>query len=186
MKRAFGLFVLLAAFSVAPLAYAQDETPKLELYTGFDYLRVNVTAKSANFPPSASFNLYGGGGDLEYNVNNRFGLVGDFRGDYYPIGFTGATLSYLFGPRVNILRGNVTPFVRVLFGGFRTTDGIGSFGPETHFALAAGGGVDIKVSRHFAIRPAQIEYFLSTLPDGLNNRQNNFRLSCGIVVRFGD
>jgi hypothetical protein len=34
--------------------------------------------------------------------------VGDLRGDYYPIGFTGATLSYLFGPRVNILRGNVT------------------------------------------------------------------------------
>jgi hypothetical protein len=29
------------------------------------------------------------------------------------------------------------------------------------------------------------EYFLTTIPDGLNNRQNNFRFSAGVVFRFG-
>jgi hypothetical protein len=186
MKRTFGIFALLAAFSVAPLAYAQDETPKLELYTGFEYLRFNVKAKVANFPPSASFNGYGGGGNLEYNVNNWFGLVGDLAGYYFPTGDTGAAFSYLLGPRINFRRGNLTPFAQVLFGGIKTTDGIGGFSPENRFAMAFGGGIDIKVSRHLDIRPAQAEYFLSKLPDGLNNRQNNFRFSCGIVVRFGD
>ena len=185
MKRAFGLFVLLAVFLVAPLAYAQDEAPKVELYTGFEYLHFNVNAKVANFPPSASFNGYGGGGNLEYNVNRWFGVVGDLAGYYYPAGDTGAAFSYLFGPRINFRRGKITPFAHVLFGGFKTTDGIGGFEPENRFAMAAGGGVDFQLSRHLAIRPAQAEYFPSKLPDGLNNRQNNFRFSSGIVIRFG-
>ena len=31
----------------------------------------------------------------------------------------------------------------------------------------------------------QAEYFLTRIPNGLNNRQNNFRYSAGIVLRFG-
>jgi hypothetical protein len=31
----------------------------------------------------------------------------------------------------------------------------------------------------------QAEYFMTKIPDGLNNRQNNFRLGAGIVIRFG-
>ena len=185
MKRPFRLFALLAAFAVVPFAHAQDQTPKLELYTGFDYLRFNVHANVVNFPPSASFNGYGGGGNLEYNVNSRFGLVGDLAGYYFPGGDTGAAFSYLLGPRINFRRGDVAPFAHVLFGGIKTTDGIGGFSPENRFAMAAGGGLDVKVSRHIAIRPVQAEYFLSTLPDGLNNRQNNFRFSSGILFRYG-
>lgn len=51
--------------------------------------------------------------------------------------------------------------------------------------MAVGGGLDLRVSRHFSVRPVQAEYFLTKIPDGLNNRQNNFRLSAGIVYRFG-
>jgi hypothetical protein len=51
--------------------------------------------------------------------------------------------------------------------------------------MTAGGGIDVKISKHFAIRPAQAEYFLTKIPDGLNNRQNNFRFGAGIMLRFG-
>jgi hypothetical protein len=51
--------------------------------------------------------------------------------------------------------------------------------------MTAGGGVDVKVSKHFSIRPVQAEYFQTRIPDGLNNRQNNFRFGAGIVLRFG-
>jgi len=51
--------------------------------------------------------------------------------------------------------------------------------------MTAGGGIDLKVSKHFSIRPVQAEYFLTRIPDGLNNRQNNFRYSAGVVFRFG-
>jgi hypothetical protein len=49
----------------------------------------------------------------------------------------------------------------------------------------AGGGIDVKISKHFSIRPVQAEYCLAKIPDGLNNRQNNFRSGAGIVFRFG-
>jgi len=51
--------------------------------------------------------------------------------------------------------------------------------------MTAGGGIDIKITKLIAIRPVQAEYFLTKIPDGLNNRQNNFRFSAGIVFRFG-
>jgi hypothetical protein len=79
----------------------------------------------------------------------------------------------------------VTPFVQVLFGGVATSSGIEQIGWQSHFAMTAGGGIDLKVSKHFSIRPVQAEYFLTRIPDGLNNRQNNFRYSAGVVFRFG-
>jgi len=50
---------------------------------------------------------------------------------------------------------------------------------------AGGGGVDISMSRHIAIRPVQAEYFLTKFPDGNNDRQNNFWFSAGIILGFG-
>jgi hypothetical protein len=94
-------------------------------------------------------------------------------------------MPYLFGPRANIRRGNVTPFVQTLFGGILTSSGIATLGWQTHFAMAVGGGVDVRVSRHISVRPVEAGYLLTKIPDGLNNRQNNFRFGAGIVFRFG-
>ena len=44
---------------------------------------------------------------------------------------------------------------------------------------------DIRVSRYFAVRPLQAEYFMTKFPDGANNRQNNFRFGAGIILRLG-
>jgi outer membrane immunogenic protein len=100
--------------------------------------------------------------------------------------FAGGVFTYLFGPRVNVRRGRVTPFTQALFGGVRTTDGIAqSTGAENNFAMTAGGGIDFKVSRHVSVRPIQVEYFMTKIPDGLNNRQNNLRVGAGVVLRLG-
>ncbi len=64
------------------------------------------------------------------------------------------------------------------------TGGIGHIGAQNAFAMASGGGLDIKVSRFIAIRPAQVEYFMTRFPDGLNNQQNNFRFGAGVVLRI--
>ena len=60
--------------------------------------------------------------------------------------------------------------------------------------MAFGGGVDIGLTRHLAIRAVQVDYIrtqfnsidaLTTgLSSSLGNRQNNFRYSTGIVFRF--
>ena len=68
----------------------------------------------------------------------------------------------------------------------------------TDFALALGGGIDYKISRRFALRLGQVDYFhtsvnMNTLYDGafgtaaiegLATHQRNIRFSTGILVRF--
>jgi opacity protein-like surface antigen len=169
---------------------AQEQASKLEAYGGYYYARFNINANVPGIAPSATYNGNGGGGQLEYNANHWLGVVGDLSGFYATSSgsgaFAGVAFTYLLGPRVNFRRGKVTPFAQALFGGVWTTDGIAkSTGPENNFAMTAGGGIDFKVSKHVSVRPVQAEYFMTKIPDGLNNRQNNLRLGAGIVLRLG-
>ena len=61
----------------------------------------------------------------------------------------------------------------------------GRVGNGTAFAMTVGGGVDVRVSPRIAIRLAQAEYLMTRFPDGLSNRQDNFRFGAGVVFRFG-
>ena len=190
MRNSLTAVLLFAAGSAGPALWAQEQPSKLEAYGGYYYARFNVNANVPGIAPSATYNGNGGGGQLEYNTNHWLGVEGDlgvFRATSSPNGsLAGGVFTYLLGPRVNFRRGKVTPFAQILFGGVRTTDGIAqSSGPENKFAMTAGGGIDFKASRHFSIRPLQAGYFMTKIPDGLNNRQNNFRFGAGIVFRFG-
>jgi opacity protein-like surface antigen len=190
MNKAFAIVLFLGLFATAKAIRAQEQASKFEAYGGYYYARFNVNANVPGIAPSATYNGNGGGGQLEYNANHWLGVVGDlsgFRATSSGSGsFAGAVFTYLLGPRVNFRRGKVTPFAQALFGGVWTTDGIAkSLGPENNFAMTAGGGIDIKVSRHVSVRPVQAEYFMTKIPDGLNNRQDNLRLGAGIVLRLG-
>lgn len=186
MRNSLAVVFLLGAISAAPALWAQDQPSKLELYSGYDYVRFNINAKVSGQPPSETFNGNGGGGELIYNVNRWLGVLGDVSGIWATSSTSqGAAMPYLFGPRLSLRHGVVTPFVQVLLGGVLTSSGIEQTGWQSHFAMTAGGGIDLKVSKHFSIRPVEAEYFLTKIPDGLSNRQNNFRLGAGIVFRFG-
>lgn len=190
MRKSLAVSLLLGLLGTVPLAKAQEEPSKFDLYGGFYYARINVNANVPGMAPSATYIGKGGGGQSEYNVNNWLGVVADLVGFYATSAgngaFAGAFLTYLAGPRVNFRHGKFTPFVQTLFGGVRTTDGIQqSTGTENNFAMTAGGGIDFKVSRHVSVRPIQAEYFMTKIPDGLNNRQDNLRLGAGIVLRLG-
>jgi outer membrane protein OmpA-like peptidoglycan-associated protein len=59
---------------------------------------------------------------------------------------------------------------------------------QNTLAITAGGGLDIKVRRHFAIRIIQAEYLMTRFQDyntGGSASQNDMRLSSGLVFRFG-
>ena len=64
--------------------------------------------------------------------------------------------------------------------------GLAKSGPENNFAMTAGGGIDFNVSKHVSVRPVQAEYFMTRLPNGLNNRVNNLRIGAGITLRLGE
>lgn len=81
---------------------------------------------------------------------------------------------------------NLTVFGHVLFGGVHTRADLVSNVTQsasistTSFTVVVGGGVDIGLHRHFALR-IQPDYFKSSI---LDRRQNNFRVSTGIIFRF--
>ena len=50
--------------------------------------------------------------------------------------------------------------------------------------MTAGGGLDFKVMDHISVRSIQAEYFMTTFSDLNNNRQNNFRFTAAVVVKF--
>jgi opacity protein-like surface antigen len=189
MKRLSAVVLLLAVFGIGLPAKAQNESSKLEVYGGYDYARFNVNSNVPGVAPSLTFNGNGGSGQLEYNAERWLGVVGDLAG-YGATSTThgalvGGAFTYLVGPRVNFRHGKVTLFAQTLFGGIRTTDGIGRSGPENNLAMTVGGGIDFRVSKRVSVRPVQTEYFMTKLSDGLNNRQDNFRFSAGIVFRLG-
>jgi opacity protein-like surface antigen len=189
MRKSFWVLILLAIFAFVLPAKAQNEEPRFEAFGGYYYSRFNVNANVPGIAPSATYNGNGGGGQLEYNANHWLGVVGDLGGFIATSSgngsFAGVAFTYLLGPRLNFQRGKVTLFAQTLFGGVRTTDGIAqSSGTENNFAMTAGGGIDFKVSRHVSVRPVQAEYFMTEIPDGLNNRQDNLRVGGGIVFQF--
>jgi outer membrane immunogenic protein len=162
----------------AGAASAQTDSPRVELFGGYSYLHVSVSG--TNFTASAN----GGSGSVSLNPNSWLGLVADFGG--YTSGkggFNGTLYSYLFGPKVAYRTGRFTVFTQALFGGVHASMGSG-FGSESAFATALGGGLDWNATEHIGLRLVQAEYVLSELNDGVNDRQNNARVSAGVVVRF--
>lgn len=171
--------------AVSMVAGAQDY-PKVELFGGYTYNHQSIGG--------TGFNFNGGSGSVAINFTPVFGLVGDF-GPYHnnTSGVSTTTFTYLFGPKF-AFRGNehVTPFFQVLVGGAHDSSsfssGVTSSSSSSSgnaFAMALGGGLDAKVSPHVAIRVAQVDYLLTKFQDDQDNRQNNVRISAGIVFRWG-
>jgi hypothetical protein len=168
MKRT--LLLLVGILSLVSAARGQErETPAAEISAGYSYFRAGG---------QDGLNLHGGSVSLAANVNHWFGVVGDY-GLYHmqPSGFGGINFhSFTVGPRFSFRSSSkITPFAQVLVGGFHGLS-------TTGFALSVGGGLDVKVSEHLAIRPFQVEYMLLRAQ---GDNLNCGRVSAGIVFRFG-
>ena len=165
---------------------AQD-TPKVDIFAGYSYVRENPAAAGAS-----SFNLNGGSASIAYNANHWLSGVADFgvydNGNIRGTGASGTLSTYLFGPRVSYRHyGRITPFGEVLFGVAHAGASIaGSTGSDNAFAMSVGGGVDYKLTERFAIRPIKVDYLMSQFSEAGTGRntQNNLRVSTGVVFRF--
>jgi opacity protein-like surface antigen len=199
MKRV-GLITLGLIFGFC--AYAADG-PQADVFLGYSFLRYN----SAQTIPA--FTANGGIGTFGWNFTRHIGLEAEFGG--YHNGnvnnhqFDTTTFSYLFGPRLSWGRTKtIDPYVHVLFGGQSAHTSICCVGgvpggtrfsaDQNNFAMAAGGGLDIKISRRLLLRPIQLDYYLTRFeapnlsnPTGptSNRNQNNLRFAAGVAFNFG-
>jgi opacity protein-like surface antigen len=160
-------------------------------------------------------NLNGWEGQGTFNFTPHFGVTADFSGNSQQLagvsflGFSAGTQQHmynmLFGPTVTGYFGKSSVFGHALFGvahsslnagvGVPIVGGISApLDSANAFAMAFGGGIDIGLTRHFAIRAAQVDFIRtnfnsldalgSGFADSTSNNQNSFRYSGGIIWRF--
>ena len=203
MKKITGLLFLTVALALG--ACAQD-VPKVEIPLGFSMVNVHP-----NLAPITSFNVFGGGGQVDFNFGNYFGIKADFMGYTQGSGLkvsqngqflgnvNGNVFTYMFGPQIKKHTGVFQPFGEALFGAAHTNlygnickleEGCRSgSGDNNGFAMAFGGGIDLKVAKHFAIRPVEVDYLFTRFSANhianYTSNQNNFRYFGGLEFMFG-
>jgi peptidoglycan-associated lipoprotein len=139
--------------------------------------------------------MNGGNGWVAFNFRRSLGIVGEIATQHASnISGTGIDLtltSYLAGPRYIWTRSDrFRPFAQILLGGAHAGGTLapgssGLAGSSNAFALIAGGGLDVNLTRHIALRAIEADYYLTRFDNGVNHHQNNLRLAAGVIVRFG-
>ena len=204
MKNALlALCILLLGLTV----WAQD-VPKVEIPVGFSFINVHP-----NLAPITSFNVFGGGGQVDFNFGNVFGIKADFM-DYafgsswtrklHNLGYMGSAsanlFTYQFGPQLKRHSGKFQPFIEALYGAAHSSGyasalkakGDGSYqltgggGNNNAFAMELGGGLDIVLSKTVQVRPLEVDYQLTRFGyKTYSANQNNFKYFAGINFTLG-
>jgi hypothetical protein len=138
--------------------------------------------------------------ELSATLYRGFGVALNFSGaqlsDISPSSFDLTMLTTTVTPRYTWsleLRGDpqqrIDVFGQALVGvanglhsAFPTSSGTQS--DANSFALQVGGGVDVVLTKGLTVRPLQVDWIRTELPNGSTNLQNSLRLSAGIVFRF--
>ena len=162
--RALTIVVVAMVVLGMPVA-AQQEFPRSEIFGGYQFSHLDP-----------SLNANGWNAAANGNVNRWFGVTADFSGAYKN---GGHLYTYMFGPTFSARTERVTPFAHALFGG-ATAGGAG--GGANAFAMAFGGGLDVKAGNHLALRLVQADWLL--LRSGGFADKKNVRVSTGLVLRF--
>lgn len=189
--------MVFALFSMSSLTVAQLGD-RLEIFGGYAYMHRDMSMVA----PSG---VHGWDASANWRFHRWLGLTADFSG-FYPglpccassSSAVGAmTNNFLFGPQVSLRRPRFSPFARFLMGYthlYPANTGALSvelFTSDNSFTLAAGGGVDYSLTRHFALR-GQADWLhsgfvlLSSFQPGRHYPPNDnvVRISTGVVLRF--
>jgi len=171
---------LSAHAQVAPTAYRG----KLSLTAGGigsgfqpDYAGGGIAQAAPNW-------IFGFGAYADLTMTRWIGIEGELRwmrlNSYANI----TQDNYLVGPRVPIhefKRYGLTPYGKALFGlghmNFEYNEAYGRFAD-----IALGGGVDMKLSKHWILRPADFEYQL--WPNWIDGTLKPYGLSAGIAYKI--
>jgi len=173
MQKAGWLFALVLFFSVAAAA---QETPKVELFTGYSHLFADLN--------TTSYNLNGVNVSAAENLNSWFGGVLDV-GSYFGSnsGLNINAQSIMYGPRIAYRKSSfVTPSVHALVGGFRGSRGFDGISQANwRLGYGVGGEIDLRINDKVAFRLVQVDYMPTHFQD---LHQDNVRVSVGFVFRF--
>ena len=176
MKRL--VMVIAAMVLLVPVSLWAQETPKAEVFGGFSILTIKDSG--------ARVTPLGWQASVTANVTERFGVVGDFGGQYKDDSTNCPSCSFhsfLGGVRVGHRVEKATVFGHALYGGTRLSSGGGS---ETDFTMAYGGGIDINTSEKLAVRIIQFDWMPIKVDNGTGGStwlKNVMRFGFGVVFK---
>jgi len=188
--------------SVGTLASAQAQpAPKWELFGGYSFVDpgtdVHGLLPGATLPVSSSLesNPRGAGASITFNFNRWFGLTGDISADLSS-GEKGVAMriddaeffNLSAGPKITFRSRHFSPFLEALMGEHRLASEV--FGSDRDFGFMAGGGLDLNLNRHFALRLIRADYLFSNHQYGPSSvvpatDVRGVRLQSGIVLMWG-
>jgi outer membrane protein OmpA-like peptidoglycan-associated protein len=199
------LMLLPAAFAFlllfASLAAAQDQpAPKWELFGGYTVwnpgAHVHGQLPGALLPLSSrlEWNPRGVGASATYDFNRWFGLTLDTSTNWGSGEKTlarriddAAFANISFGPKLTYRTNHFSPFFEVLVGDHRLTPD--AFHDIDKIGLMIGGGLDVNVSRHIALRLLRADYVISNYRFGPTTIPSTdlrgVRLQTGLVLNLG-
>jgi hypothetical protein len=208
-----GMLLLGCVLLFGSTLLAQD-TPKIEIPLDYSYMRFNP--ENSNIVSSFSLNGGGGGlgvylnkwfgiaADLQgYGSTTKTFSFPAGRVAECPNGCTIVAQGNLFTYNAMAIAkyrtSHFEPFFEAGFGGahsnvygnlYKTCSGclLGAKSPSNNaFDFLIGGGVDIPLGHHLAVRPVEVDYVLTRFGNAFttgNQNQSNFRYVGGIVIRF--
>jgi outer membrane protein OmpA-like peptidoglycan-associated protein/opacity protein-like surface antigen len=193
------MIVALCTFAIR--AGAQDQPPpKWELFGGYSVFDPGATITGqlpgALLPLSSrlEWNPRGAGASVTYDFNKWLGLTLDTSTHWgsgestFAKRIDDAAFSNLsIGPKVTFRHNRFSPFLEVLVGDHRLMpDG---FHDVDKLGVMFGGGLDINVSRHVALRLIRADYVISNYrygpPSVASTDIRGLRAQTGLVFTFG-
>jgi outer membrane immunogenic protein len=183
--------VLLGAVATA----MGQATPTPPVASGDVVLTYHWVRTNAQPGDCGCFDLNGGGASGSWNFNPQWAAVAEISGEYAgSVPSTGNSLtliSYMAGTRYRVpqpwLRGQHGPqlFAQLLLGAAHAGGGIAGAGDgAVAFATRMGGGIDLPMRSHFAVRIIQADYDLTRFKNSINDHQNNLLLGAGVVFHW--
>ena len=188
MKFRSFILTIAALLTFSVFAAAQEDIHRVEGFAGYSFLRTD--GEDAN---GDRINAHGFNGSITGNFHRYVGAKFDFSTHSKSFSDTTGTTPISVDLRLNQFMGGVQfkdnqvgggrlkPFAHVLVGVANLrADVSGATGSasESDFAMAVGGGLDVRASKHIDIRIFQADYN-PIFTEG--DRSNNFRLGFGIV-----
>jgi hypothetical protein len=187
------------AVIVFGLVFGRAAHAQVQVFGGYSYLHLgSVSAQTTLDCPGVGcpitttttihLNLNGWEASASFNPVPVFGFTADFAGNYGTLDASTVHMqTYLFGPQVHF-PGPISPFAHVLFGDAHEAIGNGSSGATevtgssaNAFAIAAGGGLDIKLVPFVSLRVIQIDDLITRFGSAT---QHQPRASAGLVIHF--
>ena len=188
--------------TIATLAAAQEgPAPKWELYGGYSYFNpfadIHGQLPGALLPLSSPLNAdpRGFGGSVTYDFNRWLGITFDGSDHWCCQGTTVASkidqagfYNFSVGPKITFRSHRFSPFIEGLVGVHRLMPD--AFHDVSKLGFMFGGGLDINLSRHVALRLIRADYVISDYRFGApsvtpDTDIRGLRLQAGFNFMFG-